>query len=122
MYTIRKEFHFSASHSLKGLPKEHPCSNLHGHNYVITVELQTQKLDNVGFVVDYRKLEPIKQFIDLQLDHRHLNDITLRLVNPTAENLAKLIFERFKKDFPTLVAVEVSETPKTTARYTPDHD
>ena len=121
MYKIRKEFHFSASHQLKGLPEEHPCSRVHGHNYIVTVELQTNKLNDVGFVMDYRALEPIKKWIDEQYDHQHLNDIFFG-INPTAENMAKIIFQRWKRDFPQLCAVEVSETPKTSARYTPDFD
>ena len=120
MYTIKKEFHFSASHQLHGLPKEHPCSNLHGHNYIVTVELSSIELNSVGFVVDYRDLEPIKKFIDTYFDHKHLNDVLP--VNPTAENIAKTIFIEFRKQFPEITAVEVSETPKTMARYTPKFD
>jgi len=120
MYIIRKEFAFSASHMLEGLPIEHPCSRLHGHNYVITVELELATLNRVGFVTDYRELEPIKKYIDEKFDHRNLNDVMTQ--NPTAENIAKLIYNMFKPQFPNLSAVEVSETPKTTARYTPLFD
>jgi len=120
MYTIRKEFAFSAAHQLLGLPEDHPCSRMHGHNYIITVELASAKLNDIGFVVDYKDLEPIKKWIDDYWDHEHLNDICP--FSPTAENMARYLFHRFKKEFPQLVAVEVSETPKTNARYTPDHD
>jgi 6-pyruvoyltetrahydropterin/6-carboxytetrahydropterin synthase len=122
MYTISKEFHFSASHQLIGLPEEHPCSRLHGHNYVVTVELTSIGLNKVGFIVDYRDLEPIKQFIDNTLDHRHLNDIFK--FNPTAENMAKFFFKKFRKDLKFLLisAVIVKETDKTAARYTLSHD
>lgn len=120
MYTIRKEFHFSAAHRLEGLPENHPCSKNHGHNYIVTVELSTIKLDETGFVTDYRALEPIKKFIDDALDHKDLNDFLP--FNPTAENIAKYIFQLFKTRFPQLSAVEVSETPKTNARYEPDYD
>ncbi len=34
MFTITKEFHFSASHQLSHLPEDHQCARLHGHNYV----------------------------------------------------------------------------------------
>lgn len=117
MFRIRKEFHFSASHCLNGLPKEHPCSNMHGHNYVVTVELSTGELNEVGFVTDYRALEPIKKYIDETLDHKHLNDIMM--YNPTAENIAFHLFSLFMCEFPQISAIEVSETPKTTARYEP---
>ena len=120
MYIVRKEFHFSASHQLAGLPPDHPCSNLHGHNYIVTVELAIAKLDAVGFVTDYRALEPIKRWIDKRLDHKNLNEVFL--FNPTAENIAKHIYLEFQSEFSRLCAVEVSETPKTNARYTPDYD
>lgn len=120
MYTISKEFHFSASHQLMGLPAEHPCSNMHGHNYKVRVILQSATLNQNGFVVDYRDLEPIKTYIDVTMDHKHLNDVLS--VNPTAENIAKAIFRLWQKKFPQMVAVEVSETDKTWARYEPNYD
>jgi 6-pyruvoyltetrahydropterin/6-carboxytetrahydropterin synthase len=117
MFIIRKEFAFSASHQLQGLPEEHPCSRLHGHNYVITVELRSDTLNDVGFVRDYRALEPIKKWIDETLDHQHLNDVFENELNPTAECMASFFYYLFVKWVPELHAVEVSETPKTTARY-----
>ena len=117
MYTIQKEFSFSASHKLENLPASHPCSNTHGHNYLVIVELQSANLDKTGMVVDYRKLTFIKEHIDAHLDHKHLNDVLD--FNPTAENLAKYIFDLFIKTYPQLIAVSVKETPKTIARYTP---
>lgn len=118
MYKISKEFAFSASHALHGLPAEHPCTRLHGHNYVVTIHLKSEALNKNGFVIDYHDLKPIKEYIDNTLDHRHLNDIMSPL-NSSAENLAKMLYETFKPDFPELFAVEVSETPKTTAIYQP---
>lgn len=115
MYKISKQFAFSASHILEGLPENHPCSRLHGHNYIITLHLKSTVLNAAGFVRDYRELDKIKKYIDDTLDHRHLNDILL--FNPTAENMAKYLFDLFKADIPELYAVEVSETPKTTAIY-----
>jgi len=117
MYTIRKEFHFSASHVLEGLPSEHPCSRLHGHNYVVVVELSSIELDPIGMVKDYRALEPMKTFIDDGLDHKHLNDFLP--FNPTAENMARHFYELFHEIEPLVSAVEVMETPKTCARYCP---
>ena len=120
MYKIRKEFHFSASHQLKGLPDDHPCSRAHGHNYIVTVELCSLQINEVGFVTDYRALEPIKKWIDEHFDHQHLNEVMP--LNPTAERMAKFLFEMFTSSFPQLCAVEVSETPKTSARYEPNYD
>ncbi len=117
MYTIKKEFHFSASHRLNGLPIDHPCGRMHGHNYVVTVELQSETLNEIGFIRDYHDLDVIKEFIDDALDHNHLNDFLM--YNPTAENMAKDFYELFKSMIPEVSAVTVSETPKTSARYAP---
>ena len=120
MYKISKEFSFCASHKLEGLPEQHPCSRVHGHNYIVIVELEAQFLSELGFVVDYRNLTPIKEFIDIYLDHQHLNDALA--CNPTAENIAKFLFNTFRKTFPQMVSVTVQETPKTAATYSPMFD
>ncbi len=118
MYIISKEFSFSAAHQLHGLPETHPCSRLHGHNYIVKVHLKSEQLSETGFVRDYNELEIVKKYIDEVLDHRNLNDIMAPL-NSSAENLAKLIFDKFKDEIPELYAIEVCETPKTSAIYEP---
>lgn len=115
MYKISKQFTFSASHILERLPQEHPCARMHGHNYVVTVHLKSQELNETGFVKDYRELSYIKEYLDNNFDHRHLNDILE--FNPTAEHIAKYLYDIFKPELPELYAIEVSETPKTTAIY-----
>lgn len=115
MYKISKQFAFSASHILEELPEDHPCSRLHGHNYIVTVYLKAESLNEVGFVKDYRELKVVKEYIDNNLDHRHLNDVFS--VNPTAENMARELYTIFVKEIPQIYAVEVSETPKTSAIY-----
>ncbi len=119
MYKISKEFSFSAAHSLFGLSDDHPCSRLHGHNYVVTVHLRSKELNRQGFVRDYTELKIVKEYIDTRLDHRNLND-TLSPLNSSAENLAKMLYDVFKPRMPELYAVEVSETPKTSAIYEPE--
>ena len=119
MYKISKQFPFSAAHSLHGLPEDHPCSRLHGHNYVVTVHLRSRELNSQGFVRDYNELRVVKKYIDATLDHRNLNDIMAPL-NSSAENLAKMIYDHFKPQLPELYAIEVSETPKTSAIYEPE--
>jgi 6-pyruvoyltetrahydropterin/6-carboxytetrahydropterin synthase len=117
MYKISKQFSFSASHVLNLLDKEHPCARMHGHNYLITVHLQSEALDSYGFVKDYKSLRTVKQFIDDALDHRHLNDVIPE--HPTSENIARFLYDRFKPEIPELYAVEVSETPQTSCIYEP---
>ena len=83
--SISKEFGFSASHVLEGLPPDHKCRRLHGHSYRVRVEL-TGDVDQVGFIMDYGELDWVRDLIASRLDHRHLNDVLD--VNPTAENIA----------------------------------
>ena len=116
VYIITKEFHFSASHELKKLPETHQCYRLHGHNYILKVELQSEDLDSYDFVLDYGLLTKVKTYIDERFDHRHLNDV-LETNNPTAELMAKHFFDLFKPDFSQISAIHVSETPKTWAIY-----
>ena len=117
MYKISKQFSFSASHILEHLPEDHPCARMHGHNYRVAVHLKSPTLDEYGFVKDYKTLKIVRQFIDEILDHRHLNDCMT--CPPTAENIARFLYERFKTEIPELYAVEVSETPKTSCIYEP---
>ena len=130
MYTISKEFHFSASHILRDMPEGHPCGRLHGHNYIVVVVLADRALDSKGFVQDYGDLKPFKEFIDNALDHKHLNDLPPFCNekdrsecwgwNPTAENIARFIYNTFKPQFPMLKRIGISETPKTMAWYEED--
>lgn len=125
MFAIRKSFDFSASHVLGGLPADHPCSRMHGHNYRVTVELAAADTDAVGFVLDYRRMDVFKRWLDDNLDHRHLNDVLE--VNPSAEWLARYLWAMFAallagslNDNGVLIeAVAVAETPKTWAEYRP---
>jgi 6-pyruvoyltetrahydropterin/6-carboxytetrahydropterin synthase len=118
MYTIAKKFAFSASHIIGGLPPEHPCGRLHGHNYEVEVVLQSAALDNVGFVRDYNELSALKQFLDETVDHKHLNDV-LGHDKTTAEALTKWLYDWCKMRWPEVVAVRVSESPRTWAEYRP---
>lgn len=118
MYIIAKRFAFSASHVIGGLPEQHPCARLHGHNYEVEVVLQSAELDSAGFVRDYRELSVLKEFIDENLDHRHLNEV-LGHDRTTSEVIAKWIYDWCNARWPEVVAVRVSETPKTWAEYRP---
>lgn len=116
-YTIRKRFTFSASHQLTGLPAGHQCARLHGHNYVVVLELSSHTLDATGFVRDFGELEPFKRFLADTLDHRHLNDVLE--VQPTAENLARYLYDIAATWWDNVTAVSVAETDTTIAEYTP---
>jgi len=115
MFTISKQFHFSASHIIEGVPQGHPCGRLHGHNYIAELVLQSPTLDNIGFVVDYNELKSFQKIIETELDHRHLNDVLPGATS--AEAIAYYLYQRAKGLWETVVAVRVSETPKTWAEY-----
>lgn len=120
MYTITKDFTFSASHRLQGLPPEHKCSRRHGHNYTIRIELSTSDLTSIGFVRDYSELAVVDDWLAVNWDHRDLNEM-IDNVEPTAENLARLIWMKTREILTIRpeehLAVAVSETPRTWARF-----
>lgn len=122
MFTISKDFAFSASHRLDHLPEDHQCHRLHGHNYVVRVELAANKLDTDGMILDYGLLAPFRDYIDDELDHRHLNDVVMGPT--TAERLARHLHDHLDYLLVELasrrgigIAVAVSETPKTWATF-----
>jgi 6-pyruvoyltetrahydropterin/6-carboxytetrahydropterin synthase len=120
VYLITKRFRFSASHILSNLPAGHPCSRLHGHNYVVELVLGAPQLDEMGFVVDYRRLDPFKQYLNEVLDHRHLNDVLP--IQPSAELIASRLYAWCVENMEhsivdRLVAVRVCESPNTAAEY-----
>lgn len=122
MFSITKRFSFSASHVLEGLAEGHPCARLHGHNYEVEVVAESMELDGFGFVVDYRSFDGLRNHIDDELDHRHLNDVLTG--PPSAEALARELHRWCVSSLPEsvaskVVAVRVSETPRTWAEYRP---
>jgi len=119
VYTISKMFAFEASHVLHGLPEGHKCGRLpsHGHSYRVEVTLESEELNDVGFVVDYGELKQFGDYIDNEIDHHFLND--LFDFQTSAENLAKHFYEWCVEKWPQVRSVRVSETQKTWAEYKP---
>lgn len=87
MYYVKKRFEISAAHSLQ-LSYPSKCTNLHGHNWIITVECRSRELNSEGMVVDFTH---IKELVMDRLDHAVINDVVPG--NPTAENIAKWIVD-----------------------------
>lgn len=108
MYEVIKTLEISAAHSLN-LPYESKCSNLHGHNWLITVYLRSESLNPSGMIMDFTE---IKRKIEDKLDHKIINNVVG--FNPTAENLAKFICDELA---PYCYRAEVEESANNKAVY-----
>ncbi len=92
MFTIFKDFPFSAAHSIRGHTRG--CQNLHGHNYRVRVHLATERLDELGMVLDFADLKAIMAEVIGPFDHRVLNEIPpFDVRNTTAELIAQYVCE-----------------------------
>lgn len=84
------------------LSYESKCSQMHGHNWIITVYCRAEQLNADGMVADFTH---IKQLVHGRLDHADFNEILP--FNPTAENIARWISEQVDTCF--MVSVRESE-------------
>ena len=90
MFTVTKRIEISAAHKLN-LFYDSPCSKLHGHNWIITVEVSSDVLNEDGMVLDFTHIsKEVKK-----LDHQNLNEI-LEDSNPTAENIAMFLYNKLE--------------------------
>ena len=107
MYYVKKTMEISAAHRLT-LDYESKCTQLHGHNWLITVCCKAEELNANGMVVDFTL---IKRTIKQRLDHQVLNDVLT--FNPTAENIARWICDQI----PHCYRVDVQESKGNVASY-----
>lgn len=131
MYSVTKEVHFCYGHRLPG--HKGKCRHLHGHNARALIRLESSKLDGLGMVVDFSDIGSyLKTWLNAEIDHNMLlceADPVLPLLrqagervfvmerNPTAENIARLIFEQVEQGGYPVVEVTVFETETASASY-----
>jgi 6-pyruvoyltetrahydropterin/6-carboxytetrahydropterin synthase len=131
MFTVTKRIEFCYGHRL--LKYAGKCRHLHGHNGVVEVDMRADVLDERGMVVDFSDIKAaLKTWIDESLDHKLLLNKADPLIpslvekgeafvpldeNPTAEYMARLIFERARAQGLPVVEVRLWETPTSCAAY-----
>lgn len=138
MYTIKTEAAFDSAHFLSGY--EGKCSNLHGHRWVISAEIMSEKLHENGqlrgMVTDFGDIKKDLKILADNFDHAFIyeknslkNETVSALKNenfnlievdfrPTAENFARYFFDRLENKGYSVKCVTVYETPNNCATYT----
>ncbi len=131
MFRVTREIDFCYGHRL--LNYDGKCRHLHGHNGRAVISIEGETLDNRGMVLDFSDIKKkVSTWIDDNLDHRMLlnkSDPVVPILeemgeplylldeNPTAENIAKLIFQQSKLLDVPIVEVRLWETPRCYATY-----
>jgi 6-pyruvoyltetrahydropterin/6-carboxytetrahydropterin synthase len=130
-YSVTQQIHFCYGHRL--LEYAGKCAHLHGHNVVAELTFETSSLDPCGMVIDFNEIKSkLKSWIDTHLDHKMLlrsDDPMADLLsasgepiyrmegNPTAENIARLLFDRARSLGLPVIRAELRETPTQFATY-----
>lgn len=130
--TVHRKAHFNAAHRLyrkdwsdeKNFEVFSKCSNpnFHGHNYELIVSLTGVIDKETGYVFDLGILSNlIKEHIENNFDHKNLNIEVeeFKNLNPTAENIAVVIYDKLRKHLPTHLELEITlyETPRNFVTY-----
>jgi len=106
---LKQQFQIESARFLPHLPKEHPCRNMHGHSFKITLTLQGEIDQKLGWLMDYNEIIEKMKPVLKELDHRVLNEVP-GLANPTTENLCLWLFEKAHGQIPQLTKVTIAET------------
>jgi len=135
MFKVTKTIDFCYGHRLLNYPGK--CRHLHGHNARLEVDIEMTSLDKRGMVQDFGEIKRVlKEWVDATLDHRMVlckDDPLVPLLrergevfvvledNPTAENIAKMIFQYASQHGLPVVEVRLWETPSSCAGYRSSH-
>jgi 6-pyruvoyltetrahydropterin/6-carboxytetrahydropterin synthase len=119
MFTVSVETHFWASHQLT-LP-DGSKEPLHHHDWVVTANLSSDKLDSMGLVMDFCRLKAVVDKTIAEFDNVPLDSIDyFRRNNSSAENVAKYIFDKLEPKLPggvELRSIRVVEKPGCSAKF-----
>ncbi|WP_282148896.1 6-pyruvoyl trahydropterin synthase family protein [Algibacter lectus] len=130
--TVNRKAHFNAAHRLyrkdwsfeKNDAVFGKCNNpnFHGHNYELIVSVTGEIDKETGFVMDMKVLKDlIEAEVEDQLDHKNLNlEVPeFKDLNPTAENIAVVIYNKLKLKLDDKLALEITlyETPRNFVTY-----
>ena len=131
MFRVTRQIDFCYGHRL--LNYDGKCKYLHGHNGRAIISLESESLDDRGMVIDFSDIKKVvSQWIDDNLDHRmilqradpivpilrEMNEpMYLIDTNPTAENIARLIFDYAKSQGFPVTQVKLWETEDCFAAY-----
>lgn len=119
MFTISTETHFCASHQLT-LPdgSKEPA---HEHNWTVTAKISSNKLNNIGIVMDFQKFKALLDKIVAQFENTSLEKLDyFKQNNPSAENVSKYIYDQLKPQVSEglkLQSISVVEEPGFRAKY-----
>ena len=121
MYELTVQSAFEAAHFIDGYNGK--CARLHGHNWIVEAIVRGTELDGLGMLVDFKILKAELNKVLDEFDHRYLNELeTFAQDNPTAENLARKIFQLLAaseifQGSTKLHAVKVHESPNSCVTY-----
>ena len=123
MFEVTIEETFAAGHALRNYRGK--CENVHGHNYRCQVTVVGTDLDSVGLLVDFVELKKVVHSVLDRMDHQWLNEFPpFDVLNPSAENMAKYIYDEVSEGLKTRGGVKVGsirlwETDTASAVYRP---
>ena len=119
MFEISVETHFYAGHELR-LP-DGKLEPSHNHDWIVTANVSSESLNNMGIVMNFHKLREILENITAKFNSESLNNMDFfQKINPSAENVAKFIYEKLEIELPENVKLEyvsVVEEPLCTAIF-----
>ena len=119
MFTVSVETHFWASHQLT--LADGSKEPLHRHNWAVTADVSSDKLNSMGLVMDFCRLKAMVDKTIAEFDNIPLDRIDyFRQNNPSAENVAKYIYEKLRTKLPRGVKLEnisVVEEPGCSAKF-----